>query len=47
MDQPGPIDIEELTEKIGLHVGELHGLLLELELKGLIRQLPGQQYERA
>ena len=25
---------------------EIHTLLLQLELKGLIRQLPGQQYER-
>ena len=41
-----PADIEELTEKSGLPVSELHGLLLGLELKGLIRQLPGQQYER-
>jgi DNA processing protein len=41
-----PIDIEELTEKSGQPVAALHGLLLELELKGLIRQLPGQQYER-
>lgn len=41
-----PADIEELTAKSGLPVSELHGLLLALELKGLIRQLPGQQYER-
>ncbi len=41
-----PIDIEELTATSGLPVSELHGLLLNLELKGLIRQLPGQQYER-
>ncbi|WP_417909084.1 DNA-processing protein DprA [Candidatus Electronema sp. PJ] len=41
-----PTDIEELTEKSGQPVAALHGHLLELELKGLIRQLPGQQYER-
>lgn len=40
------LDIEELTEQSGLPVNILHGLLLELELKGLLRQLPGQQYER-
>ncbi len=40
------VDIEELMEKSGLPAGTLHGLLLGLELKGLLRQLPGQQYER-
>ena len=40
------VDIEELMEKSGLPAGQLHGLLLGLELKGLLRQLPGQQYER-
>jgi DNA processing protein len=46
IDDPSPADIEELTEKSKLPVSDLHGLLLGLELKGLIRQLPGQQYER-
>ncbi len=41
-----PVDIEQLTEKSGLPLSTLHGVLLNLELKGLIRQLPGQQYER-
>lgn len=41
-----PLDIEELTEQSRMPVSALHGLLLELELKGLLRQLPGQQYER-
>jgi DNA processing protein len=40
------MDIEELMEKSCLPAGQLHGLLLGLELKGLLRQLPGQQYER-
>ncbi len=40
------IDIDELCIKSALPAGALHPLLLELELKGLIRQLPGQQYER-
>ncbi len=43
----GPADIEELTEKSGIPVSGLHSLLLGLELKGLLRQLPGQQYERS
>ena len=41
------VDIEELMEKSGLPAGQLHALLLGLELKGLLCQLPGQQYERA
>ena len=41
-----PVDIDALSEKTGLTSGALHDLLLRLELKGLIRQLPGQQYER-
>ena len=46
LPQSASIDIEELMEKSGLPAGQLHGLLLDLELKGLLRQLPGQQYER-
>jgi len=42
-----PTNVEELTEKSGLSPIELHNLLLALELKALVRQLPGQQYEKA
>ena len=41
-----PLDIDALIRQTGLALVELHSLLLQLELKGLIRQLPGQQYER-
>ena len=41
-----PVDIDELAVKSGFEPAVLHALLLHLELKGLIRQLPGQQYER-
>ncbi len=41
-----PLDIDELSAQAGLAPGALHDLLLRLELKGHIRQLPGQQYER-
>ncbi|MCI5161284.1 MAG: DNA processing protein DprA, partial [Candidatus Electrothrix sp. AX5] len=40
------IDIEQLSELTALPLNTLHGLLLGLELRGLIRQLPGQQYVR-
>jgi len=41
-----PLDIDALIRHTGLAIVEIHGLLLQLELKGLVRQLPGQQYER-
>jgi DNA processing protein len=41
-----PTDIDELAAQAGLPPGSFHDLLLRLELKGHIRQLPGQQYER-
>jgi len=41
-----PTDIDELAAQSGILPGLLQNLLLQLELKGYIRQLPGQQYER-
>lgn len=41
-----PQDIDTLGRRSSLPVTALHGLLLQLELRGLIRQLPGQLYER-
>ena len=41
-----PRDIDTLVRMAGCAVVEIHALLLQLELKGLVRQLPGQQYER-
>jgi DNA processing protein len=41
-----PIDIDFLQIKSKLASATLYDVLLQLELKGLVRQLPGQQYER-
>jgi DNA processing protein len=41
-----PLDIDALIRQTGLAIVKIHSLLLQLELKGLVRQLPGQQYER-
>lgn len=41
-----PRDIDTLLRLSGLAIAEVHGLLLQLELKGLVRQLAGQLYER-
>ena len=40
------IDIQYLLNATGLTIGELMMVLMGLELKGLIRTLPGQRYER-
>ena len=39
-------DMETLAERSEIPAGQLAALLLELELAGLIRKLPGQRYER-
>ncbi len=41
-----PTDFDTLQRRTGLAAAELHGLLLLLELRGAVRQLPGQLYER-
>lgn len=38
--------IDEITRAIGIPVGELSRLLTMMELKKLVRRLPGNQYER-
>jgi DNA processing protein len=42
-----PQDIDTLVRRTGLCVVEVHGVLLQLELRGVIRHLPGQLYERS
>lgn len=41
-----PATIDELVRESGFSQADVFDLLLSLELKGMIRQLPGQQYER-
>lgn len=43
VEQP---DIQQLIAATGYTIGELMMILMDLELKGLIRTLPGQRYER-
>ncbi|MEP6887774.1 MAG: DNA-processing protein DprA [Nitrospirales bacterium] len=40
------VHIDDLIEQSGLPAAEVSGLLLGLELKGLLRQLPGHSYVR-
>lgn len=41
-----PADIDSLAQKTNLPLATLQPLLLTLELQGLVRQLPGQLYEK-
>lgn len=41
-----PVTIDELVHQSGYAAAAIFQMLLRLELKGLVRQLPGQQYER-
>lgn len=42
--EPYPIHIDELGKKAGLSVGKLAGILLNLELKGIVSQSPGKYF---
>ncbi len=44
--EPYPLSIDALGRLSGFSARDIPGLLLELELAGAIRQLPGQIYER-
>jgi DNA processing protein len=41
-----PMSIDELTEQVALGAATVAGALLGLELKNVVRQLPGQRYHR-
>jgi DNA processing protein len=41
-----PVQIDSLSEASGLAVAELSGVLLSLEMRDLIRQLPGRCFVR-
>ncbi len=41
---PYPVHIDELARRLKLDPGRLSGLLLGLELKGVVRQLPGKHF---
>lgn len=43
----GPVLMDEIAQRTGLDVAKLAGLLLMLEIRGVIRRVPGNRYERA
>jgi DNA processing protein len=44
---PGPRGGDEIARQVGLGVPQLAGVLLTLEMKKVLRRLPGNRYERA
>lgn len=42
-----PVHIDELAAACGMPAAEISGLLLRMELKGLVRAVPGQMYQRS
>ena len=48
LDQMGydPVNIDRLVDLTGLNIAQLSGLLLGLELDGLIDKLSGARYQR-
>jgi DNA processing protein len=42
-----PISLDEIVERTNMQVGEVSVLLLKLQLKKLIKQLPGKQFVRS
>jgi predicted Rossmann fold nucleotide-binding protein DprA/Smf involved in DNA uptake len=39
-----PLQVDALSQAVGLPVPRLLAILLELELDGFVRQLPGQRF---
>ena len=42
----GPISFDVIVEAAGLEAGTVSSILLQLELLGLVSQLPGMRYQR-
>jgi DNA processing protein len=42
----GARHLDEMTQQLGLPVQQLSGVLLALEMKKVVRRLPGNRYER-
>jgi DNA processing protein len=44
VDEPKPID--DVVERSGLNSSEVLATLFDLEMKGIVRQLPGKQFSK-
>lgn len=47
LPEGGKAHIDEISASSGIASGKIHGILLSLELKGMVRPCPGAMYERA
>lgn len=43
--EPYPLHIDELMRRLAIDAGKLSAVLLQLELKGVVRQLPGKLFQ--
>jgi DNA processing protein len=41
-----PVHIDDIVERSGLNSSEVLATLFDLEMKGIIRQLPGKQFSK-
>jgi DNA processing protein len=42
-----PVHIDDLVRRLAMESGNLSGILLQLELKGIVTQLPGKLFVAA
>jgi len=42
--EAGPLQVDDVIERTGLSPQQVSQMLLEMELQGLLKQLPGQRY---
>ena len=42
----GPVPMDDIVERSGLNSSEVLATLFTLEMKGIIRQLPGKQFSK-
>lgn len=42
--EPYPVHIDDISQKSGMEVGKLAGILLNLELRGIVNQMPGKYF---
>jgi DNA processing protein len=43
----GSPTLDDIVQRLGLPVAQVSGMLLQLEMKRLVRRVPGGRYERA
>jgi len=41
-----PVHIDDMVERSGLNSSEVLATLFDLEMKGVVRQLPGKQFNK-